>query len=552
MVGAYKTRLLVLAFFAFVVFGVFSVNAAEFNVSSCGILNESDSVYTLVSSLTLAGQTCLTVQGNNIEIRGGFMGVDGQDINQSIGVHINHSNNVTVSQIFLLSLGTGLLVESSSNVSVLSMADTGSITGFELYNVSESTITSAGGSTFGTGDSQSGLVMRESSNNVLNVNFYELTGDALSMVNSNNNTLNNFSSSLSGGVVLEGSSSNIFESLYLSEISGLGVLLSQNSGSNLFRNALILNVSETGLLVDGSASNNFLNVSVSDADVGFRIDSGANNVFEQISASNARSNFSLWVNSSATGSFIDSYIEGYNIVEGTISVRRLSYGQVRFLVPVTASGGNFSDSFQLFTNLLRFNGAIDGLNRSSEIMLEGNPQGRTNYRILRNNETCPSDICTAVSELDDSTVLFNINQFGNYTIASDASAPPAPAPAPAPAASSSSGSSSSGGSGGSSSSSGTNREDDERDEIVPLADVPTNETAVNATTIEQKSWFGGVTGAVVNSLKKPSFFVPAVFVLGLVGLFFFLRAKNAGVPVSAQNNSPAPASSGDVAPHEQD
>jgi len=102
---------------------------------------------------------------------------------------------------------------------------------------------------------------------------------------------------------------------------------------------------------------------------------------------------------------------------GTLSVEDTTYGKIKFLEPVSGSGSSFSDDVKIENTLITVDVVSNsGLDSSANLTFYGVP---TNFAVpvmKRNSQECSSSICTNLTPLNKTTVIFNITGWTSYSI----------------------------------------------------------------------------------------------------------------------------------------
>lgn len=566
MVFPYK-----LVFGAFLIVSLFftavaGVHASEIGINSCGILNESNTRYIMSGDIAAAVPECIVIEGENIELEGNFHMLNGEGHSFSQGIYVKNSENVTISNLRVNLFGTAIRIENSSGIVVREQYIIDSPNGFALYNVINSAIVnssfvqellpSEGGSVIHLEDSSNNRI-EDIFSNQISFEFADgyVGSYLIYSMHSNNNSYSNMNSNLSLGITLEDSSSNLFSYIYAGEVVGNGVYLYGGSNYNKFQTLLLPNATARGIYLEGiSDYNEFNNSIISDsmwqgilirtgkhnkffngsiigsASIALTIGIEANNnSFEQFHIGNTEDGEDVQIyGNSLDNVFVDSYFDNYNILDSTIIVKDSRFGQARVIGIVTASG-NISETFGFGQNEFRLNMSEGMRGHYFDVMLFGIPADRTNYRMMRNGVTCDPAICNAEGPLNTGDVVFMVYDDGTYSIASDA-LPEPPAPAPE-----NSGNSGGGGSGRSRSPAINNspitnpvqnlaNNQSSNNMAIPVNESSTEEI-VNIESDNSPSRFRSITGAAIGLVRKPGFWVPAVFILGVIGAFFLVRAK---------------------------
>lgn len=323
------------------------------NISTCGELNQSNTVYTLQNNIVggISG-TCFIITADNIildgngyqidSIYGARYGIRAVGINNltiknfsrinrfgPFGIYFDSVSNSLITDVSITATQDGITLVSSSNNMITNVAQTGSGYGFQLLSSSDNTIMD---------NSMSGS-----------------NGDSLRLSSSSNNIITN-------NIINAGSATDV------------GIRIESNSNNNqLINNRITNNAVSTDVnweILD-TTGNSYINYLI------------YNNSFGEI----------RWTNISDGGFLKDLDIEG-NIDLGT----NLEIG-----------------NNTVYLDALAF--TLGLINSSANITLYGMDSFNfTNPAILRNGVDCGSD-CIKLTSLNVATIKFNVAYIGaNYSI----------------------------------------------------------------------------------------------------------------------------------------
>ncbi|MFA7708209.1 MAG: right-handed parallel beta-helix repeat-containing protein, partial [Candidatus Pacearchaeota archaeon] len=291
-----------------------SINFGE-DVTSCGILNIPNSVYTLKNSVISTG-TCFNITGENITIDCNgwenriiygnqdsatkYYGIYSNKFNTTVkncevtsgnsalssqtrtGIYFNNTNNSRIENVNLSNNYNGLQLELSSN-NILSniIADSNDYTGILLYPNSTKNFLlniTAENNNYGI------QVGPYSSNNVFSDIIAKDNIRGISLSHSSNNNILNVSSygASSFGIYLYYSSNNTFSSIAINSSNrGIG---SDQSSNNTF-SSISINSSNYGITLTSSSSNKLISISIINSTYGIEMDSASNNHLKNINIS---------------------------------------------------------------------------------------------------------------------------------------------------------------------------------------------------------------------------------------------------------------------------
>jgi len=431
--------------------------AQTVGADECGTLGSADTVYTLNSSVSSTG-TCFTISGNNITLDGGgytiTYGTGGTGIGISVGtsspnftvknsnivkgaggggnnygVWLNGADNSTVYNNVISTDGT------SGNKGVYIQGDS------MVVNITKNNITTTGSSSSNDGVDATSGVNFTITENIISTNGTSSnsgivipTGSSTHLIAHNIITTNGTSSSNSG-IALRGNHSEIINNTIISDGTSSNqalvfVVASFNNATNNTLRGLGSGDSNHGFYVTYGSRNNYLwgnNVTKSTGGnaYGIRLENSdnTNNTFRSNIIANSGNKDLFIVTTSGNGTtFIDQDLTDYDLGSGNvISVERTGFGRIDYLEVVSGSGTNFTNDIRITNNSAIVESVTAaGLNSSANITLFGiGERGFPNPDILRDGVICDTTTtpsCSNFTALNDSTVIFNVSSWTEYSI----------------------------------------------------------------------------------------------------------------------------------------
>lgn len=269
------------------------------------------------------------------------------------------------------------------------------------------------------------------------------------------------------GILVVGSSNNLFRNISINKMSDSGVIFGANSKNNSMYDLVVSSSAVSGFkfssakncTLDGYMSNSNLYGMYSESSLGnslrnmysyndsnsLRVYASSNNTFENISINSSRADALIFpaissaknVNNSFLNltiintnpsyndlkseknisfSLIYPQLNKYSIANSTISIEN-EYGIIRFLLNINSSGNNLLSDVLIGNNSAYVNSSKSGLNQSANITLKniGN-RGFINPEILKDGESCLE--CVAYNSLTSENVLFSVPSWTSYSIGS--------------------------------------------------------------------------------------------------------------------------------------
>jgi parallel beta-helix repeat protein len=356
-------------------------------------------------------------------------------------IYLSSNNNIITSATANTngSNAYGFLLESSSNNTVSgATANTNGTgaNGFYLWSSSNNNVSGATANTYGTG--AIGFWLSGSSNNNVisgaTANTNGSDGAGFVLVSSNNTvsgaTANTNGSTAYGFYLWSSSNNNISgATANTNGTGGFGFYLDSSSNNNVLNGSMISTTGSgaRGIYLLSSSNNSFIgsNLSTLATDTLFLSGaSSANNTFQNITIINTNAS-TQHLNISTAGingtTFVDMDIGRYSITGagGTMNFRKTGFGEINFTLPVNGSGTNLSADVQIAYNYAFANiTANPGLNRSANIALIGLPGSRPNPGILKDGVACPASVCSNLTAMSATAIVFNVTSWSNYTTAS--------------------------------------------------------------------------------------------------------------------------------------
>lgn len=388
------------------------------DVNRCGVIN-SAGTYTLASDINASGygMACIYINSSDVTLDGQGYTISRPDQIYS-AVYVNAVSNVIIQNVTSSSFNYGVYVYQSSNCQVLDSNITGFYyDGIHFEGGSDGRIENnyiSGGT--GLGTAQVELSSNSDRNVVLNNVFVDSNGAMIYISGgSDNEVANNNMSGLSGDAILLEYSSTINNTIRNNTITGgvnNGIRVKDGSNGNLIADNTLY--SSQGMQVQASNNNSFVNNTV-------YYWTGARGILIS-SASNGTLllNNNLYVINAASEKSISETVNG----TGNIFVNNNSFGEIKwtdsaFLSNLTTVGNlTFPGSIVIDNNSAYFNSSAfagQRINSSANITFYGMSANFTNPAIMKDGVQCTD--CYNFTNLNDSTVVFNVSSWSNYSIA---------------------------------------------------------------------------------------------------------------------------------------
>ncbi len=485
-----------------------SAGPTSIDVDSCGLLDQPNMIYNIIADINSNDTTCLIISGDGI-----FLNGHGYKITSSVPnatAILITGNGVIVTQANISEFAQGIVAQNVNLPFIDSsyfsdIIDTSIIfEGVSRGNVQSNTFTSSpfqqrGMIAFIARGNSEGSIFKN--NQVRNMDSGVLLEDV-----SNADVSHNSFNKTKAPIVIIGGSNMRIESNQL-EKSATAINLKHNTNSRINNNAIYA-TSIFGIISENVSGNEYMNNAFMSSSVYF--DNSDNNTFSNTSL--IGNDNTLDIQSSTNTVIIDSAFGIYNLVTSSFTFIRSNFGSIQFNQDVTSAGNSFSDTFNFENNRLVFFSNDTSLDLAAQVTLYNIVQGQQNYRILNSTEACSG--CTNLTQLSAASWTFIIPGFGDYSIASDAV---------------------SGGGGGGGShrrtnsttpTTGTNQT------IIPLSNPSSfNQTTSGKTDDDSNDQLdqnvgGSITGAVIGTLKRPGFFIPLIFIVGLIAAFVAMQYRS--------------------------
>ena len=319
--------------------------------------------------------------------------------NDQVGVYISYANNTLV---------RGNLVDGYKTTG-------GSVTGVRIDRGYNNTVTNnVINKTYipGYGVTTGILLERSSGNNI--------SGNIIENVSCGGNSCASY------GIRLKNATGNILDNNSLRAIKvdiiiyrGYAIYFEEFSANNNFTDFLISD-SEIGIVINGSTNlfeGGTINNTQKDAIIIWKAQSD-NNIFREVNIINTGYNDSRLEDGVNGTKFIDTLVGDYYISStGSIIVlENTTFGEIRFIKPVTGSASSLSGTVYLGNNSAVIDASANsGLDKAANITLYGiGDRGFTNPVILDGVSLC-SD-CYNFTSLEAETVAFNVTGAGNYSV----------------------------------------------------------------------------------------------------------------------------------------
>jgi hypothetical protein len=348
------------------------------NLTSCGVLDLANTVYTLQNNITTTG-TCFTIAADNVtlDLKGYSINRDDSGHSSGNGVYISGYNNTTIKNGFVNEYhgsldwdGYGIYTEFSENNTFSNLSFVN-----DKYSLYFDT-------SFG--------------NNISKINSFE-GYNAIFLFYSDGNVFSNVNSYTKGSTnfYLDNSFNNNFSNLY-GDGSGDGFSFLDSSNNYVYNASLFVDL--TGLYITGSL----------------------NNTFNLSTFSGGSSYYGLDVGSSCdNNNFIDYYFSKYRISNSRLLFENSSVGKITFLegIDTNSVGRNISRDIQINRNSVYVNSGVSGLNKSANITFFNNSYyGQYPLRflkIMKDGVACNDSLgCNNFTALTASTVSLNVSDFG--------------------------------------------------------------------------------------------------------------------------------------------
>ena len=425
---------------------------------NCSTLDDANIVYSMARDVTSSG-TCFTISGNNITLDGGgytiTYGTGGTGIGISVGTS---SPNFTVKNSNIVkgaggggnNYGVWLNGADDSTVynNVISTDGTSGNRGVYIQgdsmvvNITKNNITTTGSSSSNDGVDATSGVNFTTTENIISTNGTSSnsgivipTGSSTHLIAHNIITTNG-TSSLNSGIALRGNHSEIINNTIISDGTSSNqalvfVVASFNNATNNTLRGLGSGDSNHGLYVTFGSRNNYLwgnNVTKSTGGnaYGIRLENSdnTNNTFRSnIIANSGNRDFYIVNYGGNETKFIDQNLTDYNLGSGAslFSVKNTHYGRIDYLEVVSGSETNLSNDVRFGNNSVTVESITStGLNSSANITLFGiGERGFPNPDILRDGAICDTSTtpsCFNFTALNDSTVIFNVSSWTEYSI----------------------------------------------------------------------------------------------------------------------------------------
>lgn len=341
------------------------------------------------------------------------------------------------------------------NVSNLASPESTTSYGLYLTSTSHNILSKIAANKIGNNPAAFGAFVGGNNNSIYDSTFNSNTGPSGGIwvglyFSASNSTVTNVTANFndgpspnptSSGITVTGSS-NVF-----SNITALGndnyALYLFGAVNNTFENCTVTGTGMNGIYLSSAQANRINNFKVDGSMFGLNISSSPNNVFsngtimspiEGVHLIGASAN-NTFVNITMTGvygmgyyiriysaingtTFVDMPETGrYSFRNGTVTVRKTSMGEIKFLQAVSGTGESFSNDIVIDNNRMEVNSSQKGLNKSANVTLYGAPtEGIISYAILRNGVVCPSTVCYNFTALNASPVVFNVTAWTSYKI----------------------------------------------------------------------------------------------------------------------------------------
>jgi len=301
--------------------------------------------------------------------------------------------------------------------------------------------------TRGIGNASGNCIIITASNIVLDGQGYNITywsggtGVGISATSVNNITIKNVVINKSTADVTTANNYGIsFLTVTNSTIQNVTV----RTNGTAFNIGLLVNSSNNNTLINntiftGGSSSNNNGISISDSNTttvtfntinnsngnALYVDTATSNnniIINNSIISSASLNLDLEIATAALNNtfFIDQAIRNYSFtgVGSKIIVNDSRFGVVSFLDTINGSGSNLSNMIRIGNNSVYVNSTVSGggsFNKSANVTFFNTP---TYYlpEIRRDEVTCPSNVCTALTSLTGPTISFNVTGWSNYSI----------------------------------------------------------------------------------------------------------------------------------------
>ncbi len=384
------------------------------NVSSCGILNQSNTHYTLNRSLVSNG-TCIYLWAHNSILDGHYNYTITSTNNTNISFAVeNRGNGNTIQRLNISSFFIGIYTDYSWNgygTKIIGNVIENSHTGIRVVNsVNVSVI----------------------QNKIINhtwagIDFWGSSGLGK---NSAEGVYGNFMQrtdwvSRNPSIYLSGSSNFNISSNYIG-FSARGLEL-HSSDNNAFSNNII-RTGESGIFLNNSKGNTFFKEIIDNFITPVE---SFNSIFSlsnlNITPASSSMNPIDIVDFRSTIYLTNTHINSYNFYDTHIEVINTSVGHISFYSNITATGNSLSSDVKIGPNFVEVN--APAFNKSAWVRLVNLPAYLTNLvnlAILRNGVPCPSNVCVNLTALNMSDVAFNVTGWSNYSIGGVSIASPPP------------------------------------------------------------------------------------------------------------------------------
>ena len=446
---------------------VFTLNNSL--VYNCGTLSDAGRNYYLQNDISTTGD-CFIISADNITFDGGNYNVDGDDDVGDHGINSTDVIGLTLKNFNFTDFETGFYLDNVNDSIIkdnhvssmygvkagiyLTNSENNTINNNTIFdsflNISDGITLSSSSLNNVSGNNLSGFLNRGiyvtrgfphlSQNNTLESNVISnidgygihlagLAGTAGYNVVQDNNLTNTKEIRISGEINDDSLRNRIINS------KTSGIVLSSTTGKTDIINNTIFNSTDYGVKFNKLSDNSLIkggNISLSGKSAIFLDESssdGPDNItIENITLENTNSGYYdlEYVDSSGDTEDLTTLIDMLNIGNYSfdedfkllLTVKETGLGEIKFLEVVNGSGTNLTGDIQIADNFVYVNSSSNsGLNKSANVTLYGTPAGSlSNPEILRDGESCSSDVCYNFTALTAATVVFNVTGWSNYTI----------------------------------------------------------------------------------------------------------------------------------------
>jgi hypothetical protein len=445
MASKRKGLLLGILFFLIVFLSFTSISALT-NLSNCGELNITNEYYILINNVS-SSLTCFNITADNVVLDGnGYNITFGTSGNSSNGVFVGLKNNATIKNLKIYEsgvfgntrYGVNLLRSNYSTVQNNNIITSG-LNGYGIYALSSQFDMFDSNNVTTSGTSAFAVYLQSTHNSTIYKNIITTSGSTsqavyLQTASQNNLTSNNITAITLNSVALylaSSAQSNKINSNNILSKGGNGYVIYVASCLNEEINSNLITSTGNnayGIYLSTSANGNVLNSNIFNITSGHRIIIDGSSINTNLTNNTIINRKTAFYDLSASAGSNNLYLkdqihlfQNYSFagLGSSVKIEDSTYGQIIFNALINGTGNNLSNDIRISDNFVFVNDTVvnGGLNKNANITLYniGN-RGFSNVTILKNGETCPSNVCTNYTSLTATNVIFKVTNWSNYSI----------------------------------------------------------------------------------------------------------------------------------------